>query len=225
MRCTGKQPCLNCTNAGIQPECLYTAKYTRGKAPPIQAATREDYKPVKTWKTGLPIHRSRPSPDRTSPSDMSEPEEARSPENAGPRNQTKESSTFVSAYRRAQDNLGHTNSRRHRNPTYAFGDPTLPEVDLSFFILPPIEEAKGLLVKYFEVVAPNVRMLHVPSVQGWLIDLYQNFAQGIPVDKARGAVVLSLFATAYGWQDYASEEEDTKIRSVTLPNQVMCHQD
>lgn len=212
MRCTGKQPCLNCTNAGVQPECLYTAKYTRGKAPPIQAATREDYKPVKSWKTGFPVDRRRPSSDHTSQSELSEHEEARPPQHNASKNPAGDSSNLASIFRRTQHNMAHSTSSRHRNPQYAFGDPPLPETDLSFFILPPLEEAKGLVVKFFEVVSPNTRVLHQPSVNEWLLDLYQNFAQGRTVDKPRGAIVLILFATAYGYQDFASEEEDANIR-------------
>jgi len=108
--------------------------------------------------------------------------------------------------------MSHCPPARHRNPTYAFGDPPLPEADLSFFVLPPLDEAKGLIVKFFEVVAPNIRILHQPSVNEWLLDLYQNFAQGRPIDKARGAIVLLLLATAYGYQDFSSDDEDTNIR-------------
>jgi hypothetical protein len=212
MRCTGKQPCLNCTNAGVQPECLYTAKYTRGKAPPIQAATREDYKPVKSWKTGFPVDKPQTSPDRSSQSDISEPEEGRTMQSGAARNHAAEGSNFATVYRRTQHSMSHASSSRHKNPTYAFGDPPLPETDLSFFILPPLEEAKGLVVKFFEVVAPNIRILHQPSVNEWLLDLYQNFAQGRPIDKARGAVVLLLLSTAYGYQDFSSEDEDANIR-------------
>jgi hypothetical protein len=36
MRCTGKQPCNNCTKMSVA--CEYKAKYTRGQAPAIESA-------------------------------------------------------------------------------------------------------------------------------------------------------------------------------------------
>ena len=214
MRCTGKQRCLNCINAGIETECLYTAKYTRGKAPPIQAAAREEYKPVKSWKTGFPVDRKRLPSDHSSASQSSEPREngngtaqlATSTDHGG------KGTNFATVYRKTQHSMLHSSSNRNPNPTYAFGDPPLPDTDLSFFILPPLEEAKGLVIKFFEVVAPNIRILHQPSTNEWLLELYENFAQGRTIDKARGAIVLLMLATAYGYQDFASAEEDANIR-------------
>lgn len=214
MRCTGKQPCWNCTGAGLQTECLYTAKYTRGKVPPIQAATREDYLPAKSWRAGLPADRRRSSPGHVSNSDSSDAEESSRSNQAATRNQTKEPSNFASVYRRAEHDMSHTATSKHRNPIYAFGDPALHDTESPLFILPPLEEGKGLLRKFFEVVAPGVRVLHQPSCYEWLLDMYQDFAQGRVTDRARSAIVLLLFANAYTYRDPASEAEDNKIRQV-----------
>lgn len=127
-------------------------------------------------------------------------------------NQEKEPNNFASAYHRAQHELSHGVTQKPKNPVFAYGDPLLPEPELSYFVLPPLDEARNLVAKFFEVVTPNMRIFHQPTVDKWLLDVIQNFKGGLHVDNARSAIILLILALSYNYTDMSSEEEDANMR-------------
>ena len=214
MRCSGQKPCAHCTGAGVEIECSYTAKYTRGKAPPIQSASpNESWKSGAGWIPGVGSANKRDqSPDNSSESSSSEQVDPLSHKSDNIETHDKDSHNFASAYRRTQHDLIRLSAPTHKNPVYAHGDPLLPEADLSFFMLPPLDEARTLVAKFFEVITPNMRIMHQPTVDKWLLSVLQSFKTGQRVDNARSAVILLILASAYNHQDVSSKEGDKNIR-------------
>lgn len=209
MRCTGKQPCANCLGAGVETACSYTAKYTRGKAPPIQVASHNNQT---QWTPGAASIIRRQSSDHSSETSSSEPGDPPLRDREESISQDKEPSTFTSTYHRTQHNLTHSTTHKHKNPVFAYGDQTLPEPDTSYFLLPPLDESRNLVAKFFEIVNPSMRIFHQPTVDKWLLDVLENFRRGQTVDIARSAIVLLILACSYNYRDISSKDEDTNIR-------------
>jgi len=107
---------------------------------------------------------------------------------------------------------------QHKNSSiFAFGDPPLPEVDRTFFTLPPPEVARAMVAKYFEFAAPINRFLHQPTVEKWLDETLDSFRAadiGTEQNSAR-AVVLMVLASSHGYMEFNSEDENNHLRYST----------
>lgn len=81
---------------------------------------------------------------------------------------------------------------------FTFGDAPLPDVDTSFFLLPPRQDTKKLLDKYFDFAVPTHRYLHRPTVEAWFEELYATSGNVDSTDEApaRAAVIFMVFAQA-----------------------------
>ncbi|KAL1838902.1 hypothetical protein VTK73DRAFT_4212 [Phialemonium thermophilum] len=104
----------------------------------------------------------------------------------------------VSFLLRVQKRLHQTLAFSKTSSIFTFGDAPLPDVDLSFFVLPPRDEAQRLLDRYFDFAVPTHRFLHRPTVQGWLDELYETMGMLRDEDgaAARIAVLFMVFAQA-----------------------------
>ncbi|KAK6437709.1 hypothetical protein LTR95_006093 [Oleoguttula sp. CCFEE 5521] len=83
---------------------------------------------------------------------------------------------------------------------FSFGDRSIPEVDVSEFSWPTPAAARELLQRYFDFSAPTYRVLHRPTVAGWLSYLQEEqLSEGcspLSLPEAVQAAVLMVFATA-----------------------------
>lgn len=216
MRCTGKLPCLNCTNADVPFECSYTAKYTRGKAPQIQVATyRETSVTRPASKNEVPFGIRRSSSDNVS--ETLSTGSTNSPFNDESSAQHHETSTFApfaALYRSPPRIMIGSVQEKLQNPVYAFGDPPLLDVDLSFFVLPPLKDARQLIDKFFESVTPNIKFFHEPTIKQWLLDLFQSFSRGTHTDDVRTAIVLFMLATSLRSDETSNGSDNSHVRYV-----------
>lgn len=79
---------------------------------------------------------------------------------------------------------------------FTFGDAPLPEVDASFFILPPKEDTKQLLKIYFDFAVPTHRYLHRPTVEDWYEELYATSGNMDRTDEASAKIALLFMVFA-----------------------------
>ena len=81
---------------------------------------------------------------------------------------------------------------------FTFGDAPLPQFDPSFFILPPKDDAKKLVARYFEFAIATHRFLHRPTVESWMEEFYEGLGVMKQKDGAREkiAVLFMVFAQA-----------------------------
>ncbi|KUI53603.1 hypothetical protein VP1G_00981 [Cytospora mali] len=81
---------------------------------------------------------------------------------------------------------------------FTFGDAPLPDADNSFFLLPPREDTKQLLNKYFDFAVPTHRYLHRPTLEAWFEELYATSGNMDSTDEApaRIALLFMVFAQA-----------------------------
>jgi hypothetical protein len=63
---------------------------------------------------------------------------------------------------------------------FTFGDAPLPEFDPSFFVLPPKDDARTLVARYFEFAVATHRFLHRPTVESWLEEFYEGLGVCCP---------------------------------------------
>lgn len=83
----------------------------------------------------------------------------------------------------------------------------LPEFDESLFRWPSYMEAQSLLQTYFELASPTYhQILHRPTVEGWVTQLYDNGSIPEPCSHGKTAVLLSLFAQVTGYTTYSAPE-------------------
>ncbi|WYZ44912.1 hypothetical protein EsH8_VIII_000228 [Colletotrichum jinshuiense] len=95
------------------------------------------------------------------------------------------------------------NAPTENQPLMLAGDKPLPPVtdeDVANLLLPDSREIQDLLGLYFDVCIATYRVLHRPSVEGWLGTMVGNLRQGRPVwqDIGRGkaSIVLTALAVA-----------------------------
>lgn len=210
MRCTGKLPCQHCINAEVHLECAFTAKYTRGKAPPIQVVTAN-----KDNLAGLPANVPshdvrRQSTAYASASSSSESEHFDWQNRERKRKQSQEYPGLASISQRAHPRPSFSGSLNHQNPLAAFGDPPLPEPDCSFLVLPNLEEGQGQVTVFFETALTESSFLHRPTVDQWLFDFYKTFPYGNVVDKARSAIMLTMLAFSSIRNDFEQDRIDRR---------------
>jgi len=81
---------------------------------------------------------------------------------------------------------------------FTFGDAPLPQFDPSFFVLPPKDDAKKLVARYFEFAIATHRFLHRPTVESWMEEFYEGLGVMKQKDGAREkiAVLFMVFAKA-----------------------------
>jgi hypothetical protein len=81
---------------------------------------------------------------------------------------------------------------------FTFGDAPLPDLDASFFVLPPKDVTRQLLVRYFDFAVPTHRFLHRPTVEAWYEDLYTSTGcmSSRGEAPARTALLFMVFAQA-----------------------------
>jgi len=89
------------------------------------------------------------------------------------------------------------------------GDASFPRYDPSFFVLPPADVAKGMTDAYFTFVAPTNHILHRPTVEIWLNDLYDHtsFMRDAQEARSRRAIILMIFAEAQPYINATPEGE------------------
>jgi hypothetical protein len=107
-------------------------------------------------------------------------------------------SSGVSFLLRVQKKLHQKVSFSQNSSIFTFGDAPLPEFDPSFFVLPPKDDARKLVARYFEYAIATHRFLHRPTVEAWLEEFYDGL--GVMKQKEgareRTAVLFMVFAQA-----------------------------
>lgn len=97
---------------------------------------------------------------------------------------------------RAQKRVFETLKLPQTSSIFTFGDAPLPDVDTSLFLLPPKEETKQLLNKYFDFAVPTHRYLHRPTVETWFEELYATSGTMGGTDEAQAKVALLFMVFA-----------------------------
>ncbi|PQE30831.1 fungal specific transcription factor domain-containing protein [Rutstroemia sp. NJR-2017a WRK4] len=88
---------------------------------------------------------------------------------------------------------------------FTFGDAPLSEYDPSFFVLPPKEDAKHLVARYFDFAVPTHRFLHRPTIEAFLDEFYDNLGVLQRSGGAEGKIAL-LFMVLAQAKDYMHPE-------------------
>lgn len=81
---------------------------------------------------------------------------------------------------------------------FTFGDAPLPTLDVSLFFVPPKEDTKRLVERYFDFAVPTHRYLHRSTVEAWLDEFYATSGSMTRADEAPAklAVLFMVFAQA-----------------------------
>ncbi|EHA21344.1 hypothetical protein ASPNIDRAFT_191550, partial [Aspergillus niger ATCC 1015] len=221
LRCSGTLPCHSCLRTGKA--CEYTAEYNRGKPPQVriaqpsvqgdgqqQEAAAEGGRPPPSPYTHIPEHYNMPDSQINNPPSRASPEHQTDLEGhyVGP-------SSGISFLLRAQRKLHKYVALPVNTPIFTFGDSPLPEVESTFMILPPRNEANALLTRYFDFAFPTHRFLHQPQVEDWVEELYRAVEESqaaSPGMRGRRAVVLMVFAQARQGQP---DRDQSSVRSLT----------
>ncbi|CZR68623.1 uncharacterized protein PAC_18522 [Phialocephala subalpina] len=219
IRCNGRQPCGHCMKMEI--DCHYNAPYSRGRkiTPPSSdpacrtgpAASMEtiEEQPVPSRMQdecfALPVHEQPPVPPEILPAfhiistvKSNGPSLRASPEpcERDMHGHFVGASSGVSFLIHLQRRLRSSVNSPPETSIFTFGDAALPEFDETSFILPPKEDAAGLVARYFEFASPTYRFLHRGTVEQWLEELYSNARRGGVTWRSKYAVLLIVFALA-----------------------------
>ncbi|RDW86249.1 Zn(II)2Cys6 transcription factor [Aspergillus mulundensis] len=208
LRCSGTLPCSLCQRSQLK--CEYTAGYTRGKVPPVPiAASMDDAVQHREKSTNSSIDSLSPSnPQAAAQNVLLQPEKQinlPSSGNSPEPHQTDMEGHYVgpasgvSFLIRVQKRLHEHISFPRTTPIFSFGDAPLPKYDPSFLVIPPKDEAKGLLDRYFDFAFPTHRFLHQPQAEAWFEDFYRDPAVADspkPGAMAIRALLLMVFAHA-----------------------------
>jgi hypothetical protein len=110
-------------------------------------------------------------------------------------------SSAVSFLIRIQKRLHQDSSLSHESTIFTFGDAPLPDLDPSFFVLPPKPDAQRLVERYFDYAAPTHRFLHRPSIEKLLEEFYdtQGEMRGREDVKAKAGLLMVVFAQAQAY--------------------------
>ncbi|KAM3080345.1 hypothetical protein ACMFMG_005305 [Clarireedia jacksonii] len=97
---------------------------------------------------------------------------------------------------------------------FTFGDAPLPEYDPSFFVLPPKEDAKSLVARYFDFAIPTHRFLHRPTIESFLNEFYDNLGilQQSVGAEGKIALLFMVFAQAKDYMRPEISNGDTSAR-------------
>ncbi|KAI3394096.1 hypothetical protein diail_3220 [Diaporthe ilicicola] len=104
----------------------------------------------------------------------------------------------VSFLLRVQRRVYQTLKFSQSSSIFTFGDAPLPDFNISFFVLPPKEVTRQLLVKYFDFAVPTHRFLHRPTIETWFEELYSFSGCMSSRDEApaKTALLFMVFAQA-----------------------------
>ncbi|CAI6335337.1 unnamed protein product [Periconia digitata] len=145
------------------------------------------------------LDRSRDPPSRTSPEP---PQTDLQGHYVGP-------ASGVSFLLRIQKRLHQNSSHSHDSSIFTFGDAPLPEFDPTFFVLPPKDDARKLVARYFDFAAPTHRFLHRPSIEKLLDEFYETQGNMRSKEDAPSKTALLLVVMAQA-KAYSAND--------TLPN-------
>ncbi|KAF5008053.1 hypothetical protein FDECE_5635 [Fusarium decemcellulare] len=223
-RCTGDRPCAKCVAKGR--ECSYDAKYTRGRPPtPPPSDIQPKFSatvvmtPVNNY-SGL-----QPGPvdgrqaagighDMGLSRSYAQPRESGGPSRASPelsmaeiQGQVFDPTSGLTFLHRALKRLSAQNMNglagkgRPASDNQPAGDKPLPDYsDNGLSHMPDQAEGKKLLALYFDVCIATYRILHRPTVEGWLFTMQKNLQEKRVlwhgVGRAEAAIVLVALAVA-----------------------------
>lgn len=120
--------------------------------------------------------------------------------------------TGASLYERTEKKMAQRYNQQ-KTSVLMYGDAPFPEIDTSFFVLPPPELARQMVKKYFTESAAMTRFLHAQTVEVWtteLLNSFGNLSRGTQ-NNAQRAVVLMVFAFAHESMFGGSERSDTDL--------------
>lgn len=102
----------------------------------------------------------------------------------------------VSFLLRVQKRVHQTLAFPQTSSIFTFGDAPLPEFDPSFFVLPPRDEAKPLVERYFDFAVPTHRFLHRPTIESWFEEFYDSMGTMNNKDDAPAKIALLFMVFA-----------------------------
>lgn len=87
----------------------------------------------------------------------------------------------------------------------------MPDLNVSLFFIPPLEDTKRLLGRYFDFAVPTHRFLHRPTVEAWFDEFYATSGSMTREDEAPAklAVLFMVFAQASLYMPEASNGAST----------------
>lgn len=227
IKCTGRCPCALCQRAGLpceftasytrgrlpsvvvdetamnaspQPKILTQEQSTTPKRPSFEAiAPSSQYQRIAAspaitqhnFETNTPTTITQ-DPRRYSP----EPAQGQTDQQGHYVGSSSAFSFLLRIQRRLHQDSSSSLSRT--SSIFTFGDAPLPEVDTTFFVLPPKADAQRLVERYFDFAAPTHRFLHRPTIEKLMEEFYDT--QGDMKNKedapARTALLFVVFAQA-----------------------------
>jgi hypothetical protein len=119
-----------------------------------------------------------------------------------------------SPFERIQNSLKGAIVYTQKSSIFRFGDPPYPHVDTSFISLPPVLEARQMVVGFFENVAPTIHFLHLPSVNTWLNEMTEGYKDNPanPVEPSKRAVIFMLLAIMQSHKNVQSSAVNSDLR-------------
>ncbi|CAG8103624.1 unnamed protein product [Penicillium olsonii] len=121
-------------------------------------------------------------------------------------------SSGVSFLLRVQKRIHENVAVFSNGPIFNFGDAALPRHDPHFLVLPPKDEAKVLVHRYFDFAFPTHRFLHQPTVEAWLEAFYSG-VHGPEIIMSQAIKALLLMVMAQGKQ-YIGDQDTLVAQSV-----------
>ncbi|KAJ5361140.1 hypothetical protein N7541_001984 [Penicillium brevicompactum] len=113
-------------------------------------------------------------------------------------------SSGVSFLLRVQKRIHENVAIFSNEPIFNFGDAPLPRHDPHFLVLPPKDEARVLVNRYFDFAFPTHRFLHQASVETWLESFYSD-VHGSDETLSQAVKALLLMVMAQGKQYLANQ--------------------
>ncbi|KAJ5268608.1 hypothetical protein N7505_004366 [Penicillium chrysogenum] len=210
--CTGTLPCGPCEQRQLS--CTYDAAYRRGAAvsPPSLSRWRERPTSSSGGSNQYQVSDRSPAPafEQTVPVTPVDP-----PSQLGSTNIASQYLGPTSAHSflgRVVQDLPATPSKllvdQQSEGTastvsiFSHGDRIVPNIGLAEFKWPDRRAADVLVRRYFEFAAPTYRVLHRPTVELLIDDLYEGgtFAREALLDTASRAILLLIFCTSAMFQ-------------------------
>ncbi|KAJ5332179.1 uncharacterized protein N7506_005962 [Penicillium brevicompactum] len=121
-------------------------------------------------------------------------------------------SSGVSFLLRVQKRIHENVAIFSNEPIFNFGDAPLPRHDPHFLVLPPKDEARVLVNRYFDFAFPTHRFLHQASVETWLESFYSD-VHGSDETLSQAVKALLLMVMAQGKQ-YLAKQNPPVAQSV-----------
>ncbi|KAI0126109.1 transcriptional regulatory protein GAL4 [Xylariales sp. AK1849] len=226
-RCSGAQPCLQCTEASFS--CTYHASYTRGRMPSIRGdrtastpemrqpeaiLTEQGVRPRQAGHDPASVQRQghgslkAPSAPPIVPSSRVSPE----PSQTDLQGHIVGPASGVSFLLRVQKRLHQAVSFSQASSIFTFGDAPLSELDTPFCLLVSREEGQRLLERYFDFAVPTHRFFHRPTIEIWLAEFFdtKGTMRNREDASARKAVLFMVFAQAQEYMPDSSTEESAR---------------